>query len=117
MNTSYLREQPIWLVVGPDPEHPGEMLRVILAGRYGSGGTFTLRREYSGEVVGRAGGYGYDKQGTALAVALSRLYGMTSIDGARGERSVVEHASTEGIRVVTLGEALFSLAPAEVVTA
>lgn len=112
VRTSYLNDVAVWLCVGKNPADSAEPLRCILVGRYSrSGATFTIQREYSADRVGSASGYGYDRQGTALANSLSRLYGMPQIDGAVGQSAVIEWAAQHGIRVATLGSALWELDP------
>lgn len=103
-------ECPVWLVVGPDRpanEHNG---RVILSGAYSASGlTFTVRRQYSGRVIARAGGGGYNRQGTALANALTVLFALPCFDGARGLSAVVEWARGHGVAVYSLTTAAWML--------
>lgn len=102
-------ECPVWLVIGP-PDVNGDPVRVILSGAYSASGmTFTVRRQYSGDVVGRAGGGGYDRQGAALADGLSRVFGLPGFDGARGSYAVVEWAADHGVAVYDLTCALYAL--------
>ena len=98
----------IYLAVGlPTEEHPkGD--RAIISITYTAGGAIA-RRQYSGDIVGRAGGGGYDLTSTCLAEALTRIYGIPLTDGACGESHVVDHARREGVRVYRLGEALYAL--------
>jgi hypothetical protein len=106
MNT---RELPsIWLAVGEDGS--GEVVRCIFSAHYSASGlTTTVRRQHSGEVVGKAQGGGYDKTSTALAKGLSKVFNIPTTDGGYGEGHVVEHAFNFGVRVVRLSEALFML--------
>lgn len=102
-------ECPVWLVIGP-PDQNGETVRVILSGAYSaSGATFTIRRQYSGQVIARAGGGGYDRQGAALAHALTGLFRLPYFDGARGLSSVIEWAASHGVAVYDLTRALYAL--------
>lgn len=98
----------IYLTVGtPTEEHPkGE--RAVISITYTAGGAIA-RRHYSGDIVGRARGNGYDRSSTCLAEALTRIYGVPLTDGGCGERHVQEHAERFGVRVYRLSEALFTL--------
>lgn len=104
----------IYLAVGsPTEEHPkGE--RAIIGIGYTASGNAVARRHHSGDVVGRAGGYGYCKTGVALAQAVSKIYGVPMTDGARGETHVEDHARAHGVRLYRLSEALYALPGVEV---
>lgn len=106
----------VWLTVGPDPENEGQELRTILSGKYGQC-VFTVKREYSGDIVARVRGGGFDMAGTGLADSLRKLYRLPTMDGGVGEMSVIEWARENGVRVENLGSALYSLAPVEQVKA
>lgn len=103
----------IYLTVGlPTDEHlKGE--RAIISISYTANGALA-RRQYSGDIVGRAGGGGYDRASTCLAEALTRIYGIPLTDGACGERHVQDHADRFGVRVYRLNEALYALPGVEV---
>lgn len=102
-------ESPVWLVIGP-PDQNGDAVRVILSGAYSaSGATFTIRRQYSGQVIARARGGGYDLQVDALALALSGLFRLPYFDGAGGLWSVIEWAASHGVAVYGLTGALYAL--------
>jgi len=106
MSTKYLPD--IWLVVGVDQNN--ELVRAILSGSYSASGlTVTVRRQHSGEVVGRAQGGGYDKTSTALAKGLSKVYGIPYVDGGIGESHVFAHALRHGVKVRRLSDALWAL--------
>jgi hypothetical protein len=104
-----VKELPnIWLVVGVDAEN--ELVRAIFSASYSKSGlTVTVRRQHSGEICGKAQGGGYDKTSTALAHALTKVYGIPLTDGGWGESSVVAHALKHGVKVRTLTNALWSL--------
>jgi hypothetical protein len=98
----------IWLVVGVN-EH-NALIRSIFAATYSASGlTVTVRQQHSGHVMGRASGMGYDKTHTALAAALTRVYGIPLADGGYGERHLFEHALRHGVKVRTLTNALWAL--------
>lgn len=103
----------IYLAVGlPSEEHPkGE--RAIISITYTNNGA-VARRQYSGDIVGRAGGGGYDRASTCLAEALTRIYGIPLTDGGCGESHVVDHARREGVAVYALRDALYALPGVEV---
>lgn len=107
----------IWLVVGPPTDRPddyGNGRRIYAVNYSASGLTCTLRQHYSGTVVARAGGGGYDRAGVCLADALHKDYGVPAFDGARGVEAVRQHAERHGVRVFTLSDALYALpVPAE----
>lgn len=81
----------------------GDPLGALLIGSYGretaNGSVFSVRWLWSGDIVGRAGGGGYDRQGAALADALTYLYGVPPFDGARGVDAVELHAARFGVSV------------------
>jgi len=81
----------------------GEPLGALLIGTYGretaNGSVFSVRWLWSGDIIGRAGGGGYDRQGSALSQALGHLYGLPYFDGGAGESSVREHAARHGVTV------------------
>jgi hypothetical protein len=86
------------------PRHSvGDSLGALLIASYGretsNGSVCSVRWLWSGQVIGRAGGGGYDRRGTALADALTYLYGVPSFDGGRGEAAVVDHAARFGVEV------------------
>jgi len=98
----------IWLVVGVDQNN--KLVRAIFAATYSSSGlTVTVRQHYSEQIVGRASGMGYDKTHTALAAALTKVYGMPPVDGGYGESALMSHALSHGIKVRTLTNALWAL--------
>ena len=102
----------IWLVIGPrtnDPEDYGSGRRIYAVNYSASGLTCTLRQHYSGRIVARASGGGYDRAGTCLAQALTADYGLPAFDGARGVESVMRHAREHGVEVYTLTDALYAL--------
>lgn len=103
----------IYLTVGlPTEEHPkGE--RAIISVHYTTNGALA-RRHYSGNIVGRAGGGGYDLTSTCLAEALTRIYGISLTDGGYGESHVRDHALDHGVTVYRLSEALYALPGVEV---
>lgn len=103
----------IYLTVGlPTEEHPkGD--RAIISITYTAGGAIA-RRQYSGDIVGRAGGNGYDRASTCLAEALTRIYEIPLTDGACGESHVRDHALDHGVTVYRLNEALYALPGVEV---
>jgi hypothetical protein len=105
----YMTELPaIWLVVGIDKNN--ELVRSILSATYSASGlTVTVRQQHSGQVVGRASGGGYDKTHTALAHALTKVYGIPPIDGGSGERHLFDTALGHGVKVRTLTNALWAL--------
>lgn len=58
---------------------------------------------YSDQTIGKAGGYGYDKEGTCLQYAISTIYPeLDSIDGASGWREVASNAEKQGLIVEDL---------------
>ena len=81
----------------------GDPLGALLIGSYGremaNGSVFSVRWLWSGDIVGRAGGAGYDRQGAALADALTYLYGVPPFDGARGVDAVELNACRYDISV------------------
>ena len=104
-----MRELPnIWLVVGVDKND--ELVRSIFSASYSSSGlTVTVRQQHSGAIVGRASGGGYDKTHTALAYALTKIYGIPPIDGGSGEGHLFSEALAYGVKVRTLTNALWAL--------
>ena len=104
-----MKELPnIWLVVGVDAEN--ELVRAIFSASYSKSGlTVTVRRQHSGEICGKAQGGGYDKTSTALAHALTKVYGIPLTDGAYGEEHLIRHAFGYGVRVRRLSDALYAL--------
>lgn len=120
MDTDYLRDMAVWLCVGDRTEYDeitdssGAVIdlipvrreyRTLLVGRY-SAQRFAIRQNGRGKVLAWAGGYGYDRQGTALADALRILYGIPRIDGGVGVTSVIDHAGRHGVAVYSLSAAL-----------
>ena len=86
------------------PRHcVGDPLGALLIASYGretsNGSVCSVRWLWSGQVIGRAGGGGYDRRGSALADALTCLYGVPSFDGGAGEAAVVDHAARFGVEV------------------
>ena len=81
----------------------GESLGALLIASYGretsNGSVCSVRWLWSGKVIGRAGGGGYDRRGSALADALTYLYGVPLFDGGAGEAAVVDHAARFGVEV------------------
>lgn len=63
---------------------------------------------FSDRIIGKAGGYGYDKEGAALADALENEYGISPFNGAAGVSAVIEHAKEEGVYVKTLSELIWN---------
>lgn len=63
---------------------------------------------FSDRNIGKAAGYGYDKEGAALADALANEYGVTPFNGAAGVSAVIEHAKEEGVYVKTLSELIWN---------
>ena len=57
---------------------------------------------YSDTVLAIANGYGYDKRGVALALAIKKLTGVTLKNGAAGVQPVMEDALTHGIEVTVV---------------
>jgi hypothetical protein len=104
-----MRELPdIWLVVGVNKDN--ELVRSILSASYSSSGlTVTVRQQHSGAIVGRASGGGYDKTHTALAYALTKVYGIPPVDGGSGEGHLFATALSHGVKVRTLTNALWAL--------
>lgn len=102
-------EEPVWLVIGK-PDTTGHRERAIFSGSYNKQGTtFTIRRQYSGNVVARAGGGGYDRQHTALADAIARVFGLPMFDGGAGFYATEEWANSHGVAIYDLTTALFQL--------
>lgn len=81
----------------------GDPLGALLIGAYGretaNGSVFSVRWLWSGDIVGRAGGGGYDKQGAALADALTYMYGVPMFDGGLGVAAVEVDAARFGVSV------------------
>jgi hypothetical protein len=102
----------IWLIVGPPTDSPddyGNGRRIYAVHYSASGLTCTLRQHYSGRIVARAGGGGYDRAGVCLADALHKDYGVPAFDGARGVDAVRQHAERHGVGVYRLADALYAL--------
>lgn len=83
--------------------------RAILEVRYGRNAGARVVRHYSGDVVGRASGGGYDVAGAAMADALANVFGIPEADGVRGMSYVRSEAEAHGVRVFSLGEAMYAL--------
>lgn len=102
-----------WILVGPptgegigDSDH-----RAILTGRYNRAGDgYTIRQQFSGRLVARVNGGGYDRAHTALADAIRRIWGISEhCDGGAGESHVRDWANRHGITIYTLADALHTL--------
>ena len=104
------------LIDGEPMYRAGESLGALLIGTCGretaNGSVFSVRWLWSGDIIGRAGGGGYDRQGTALSRALSYLYGLPVFDGGIGESSVREHAARHGVSVEPAGSVAWGRASA-----
>lgn len=102
-----------WLIIGPPIPggRGGSDHRVILTGRYNRAGDgYTVRQQYSGRLLARSNGGGYDRAHTALADAIQRLWGLSEpCDGGAGEYHVNGWANRHGITIYTLTEALYNL--------
>jgi len=96
------------IIDGTPVYQAGDPLGALLIGTYGAdtanGSVFSVRWLWSGEIIGRAGGGGYDRRGTALADALTYLYGVPPFDGGAGEPAVIDHAARHGVTVATGSE-------------
>jgi len=73
---------------------------LIAVGFTPNGSTCYAWEGFSDHVLGSAGGYGYDKQSTALCEALGKIHDTAQIDGAAaGVYVVIESAASLGIKV------------------
>lgn len=59
---------------------------------------------YTGQVVARAGGGGYDRLGSVLAQCATWAYGLPAFDGAQGVGAVVRHCAAHGVTLASLSE-------------
>ena len=67
----------------PDADH-------LIMFAYAKAGTVYAFDGYSDRVIGKAGGYGYDKTGVALSEAIKKLTGIDLGDGARGWEAIMD---------------------------
>ena len=82
-----------------NPIHNFEMSECKVAISYSVSRVATAFFGYSDIVLGKAGGYGYDKTSTVLAKAISKLTGKDLYDSGSGEHRVIERAQKIGIEV------------------
>lgn len=75
---------------------------------YSRSGTVYAFKGYSTDVIGKAGGGGYDKIATALCEAIETLYDIDlDANGAAGFAHVRERAHANGITVQELSELIY----------
>lgn len=81
-----------------------EMLpRIIVVSYHGKNGVVYAWRGYSDEVIARAGGFGYDKIGTAFEQAITKILGYQfKTNGAAGVNEIIEEAATVGLSIKKL---------------
>lgn len=92
----------IVVLVGPDPLHPHLPYVLPLAVVYGN--TVRAVHYYTGQVIGRAGGSGYDRRAVAVMEAARRAFDVPPFDGARGFSAVRDHLAAHGVTMRDLSE-------------
>ena len=76
--------------------------RTIVVAYVGRNGVVRAFDGFSDYTLAKAGGYGYDKMGTALALAIKKLTDVELINGATGINAVMRDAEAKGISIVTI---------------
>ncbi len=75
-------------------------IKLIVTGFTPRGTTCYAWEGFSDEVLGKASGYGYDKQSTVLVEALEKLFGVRIKGAGAGSQTVCRNAAEHGIRLV-----------------
>jgi len=94
-----LEELSIFSISAPKGKDGDRLAYGWITVRYSKGGTAMAYYNYQKGSCASAGGYGYDKTGTALAGAIEKLTGVKIINGMSGVHAVVRDANGKGIQV------------------